>query len=221
MKIKELTESHIPYDIQEYLRSKGYKYLGRGIDQMAFLEPGTGQVLKIFGSGSDPVIRDRSGNTTRNFDNLGHEMFADWAAFCEQNSRNQFLPKFSGWETFQWGTYPNDATFLQIRMERLQKLPDDISAALADMATAIKKTSSYPDIKQKLLDVVGESDTMSREGLNQLAMFLGEKKLGMLLDTIYKLKVIADKSGWELDLHEDNFMHRNNGVPVIVDPWVA
>lgn len=56
MKIHDIiTErAYIGNDVTRILKQKGYKKLGGGAEQMAFLEPGTGLVLKIFGtSGSN------------------------------------------------------------------------------------------------------------------------------------------------------------------------
>ena len=57
MRVSELTEfSSIDKKIDKILTVKGYKKLGSGKDQTAYLEPGTGYVLKIFGTQSKPSI---------------------------------------------------------------------------------------------------------------------------------------------------------------------
>jgi hypothetical protein len=52
-----------------------------------------------------------------------------------------------------------------------------------------------------------------------LAIFFGRKKFNLLWDTLCDMSDLAKEHGWYLDLHSDNFMHRNDGIPVIVDPW--
>jgi len=59
MRIYELTqsiaeESYRSLEIEAFLIQKGYEKVGgSGADQDAYLEPGTGKVLKIFGA--DPI----------------------------------------------------------------------------------------------------------------------------------------------------------------------
>jgi hypothetical protein len=85
-------------DLQEYsktsnkvdkiLKAKGYKRLGAGVDQTAYLEPGTGYVLKVFGTqGGESFSADQ-------------KMFFAWAKYCMKNTDNPFLPRFAGYESF-------------------------------------------------------------------------------------------------------------------------
>lgn len=51
MRVEEIiTEAHFDPGIKQFFLDKGYKYLGKGVDQMAFLEPDGGAVLKIYGT---------------------------------------------------------------------------------------------------------------------------------------------------------------------------
>lgn len=70
-------------DIYKALAAKGYSWLGKGVDQEAYLEPGGKTVLKIFGT---------QGNQGKL--SADQKMFAEWADFCQKNSDNPFLPKF-------------------------------------------------------------------------------------------------------------------------------
>ena len=45
-----VSEAYTSDAIIQHLQSKGYKKLGKGADQVVFLEPGTGLILKIFGT---------------------------------------------------------------------------------------------------------------------------------------------------------------------------
>jgi hypothetical protein len=175
---KFITEwSHTPDSIVTYLKDKGYKYLGRGVDQTAFLEPSTGQVLKIFGSSFRKI-------------NIGHDMFAYWAKYCKDHSDNPFLPKFSGWNRFEYEK--DDKEYLQIRMERLQKLPTKLSNALGMIAGYIEEGEPQK-IKKLVLDQLGNKQKdLEKESalyikdfdeINQLAILLGEEKFNLLLDT--------------------------------------
>lgn len=219
MRFKELHEAKMDDGIQEYLEARGYIHLGDGLDQAAYDEPraeyedpSTGYVLKIFGSDFDlPNGRDP-----------GHKMFDTWAAYCAKNARNPFLPKYSGWERFTW----KGRTYLQIRMERLieLKLEDGIGTGLEKTAAlldaAIYDATTIKQHRANIMNVIGSDYPNSNMGLTHLMMMLGEKKFNLLLDTIIDISKIGKKNNWRLDLHDGNYMHRNDGVPVIVDPWV-
>jgi len=91
--------------IRKALEKKGYKFLGVGIDQMAYLEPSTGYVLKIFGTrGGKDFSQDQ-------------KMFFKFAKFCMEHQDNPFLPRFYGHESFEF----KGNTYLQIRTEQLFK----------------------------------------------------------------------------------------------------
>lgn len=216
---KFITEwSDTPDSIASYLKKRGYKKLGKGVDQTAFLEPGTDQVLKIFGS-------DESGH------NNGHDMFAYWASYCKKHSNNPFLPKFSGWTKFNYDKDGKD--YLQIRMEKLQKLPEELSNALGSISDAMEQNTTdkvkkviFKNLgthtkKFNLIDEDEDIEINNFDEINKLAILLGEKNFNLLLDTISNLEKMASSRGYKFDLHGDNFMHRNDGTPIIVDPWVA
>ena len=58
------------------------------------------------------------------------------------------------------------------------------------------------------------------EELEKLLVMLGKKKFEELLYTIADVAHTGRDKGYTFDLHGGNFMHRNDGIPVIVDPWV-
>jgi len=51
-------------------------------------------------------------------------------------------------------------------------------------------------------------------------LLLGEQHFVQLFKTIAELCKIGRSRKYQNDLHDENFMHRNDGIPVIVDPWV-
>lgn len=207
--------SYVPPSINQILKSKGYKLLGKGADQFAYLEPETGHVLKIFGTkNSDTFTRD-------------HMMFKSWVNYCENNSTNQFLPKFYGWEGFELG----GRKFLQIRMEKLQNLPLELAKALHEWADFIDRhptTQRIDKILDNLQDLNDEFNPVGQfltaaevKETEKLMILLGEKQFRLFLNTIADLSRIAKSSKYHFDLHGRNFMHRNDGIPIIVDPWVV
>ena len=203
------------------MQKKGYKLLGSGVDQTAFLEPGTGQVLKIFGT--------QHGTGTNKY-TTDQKINIFWADFCHKHSNNPFLPKFAGWETFD---YRGDK-YLQIRMEQLTKLPPADSEALAELAgdneTYSKGKRGEADqarMKKARFDKLGNDTHRNWNGRdvqsahNELVLLLGQHDYDLLLKTLNELYKISQSKGWVYDLHPGNFMRRNNGDPVIVDPWVV
>ena len=184
------------------LVKKGYKFLGAGVEQAAFLEPGTGLVLKIFGN--DYGYNEMS---------HGQENFKKWADFCMQpeNKSNPFLPGYYGWTKFKY----KKVTYLQIRCERLFPANPGWSAKgiyfgnlLAhDMKSAQNKP--YPSDMYK-----------GQKSLSQLILLVGgEEQFKLLWNTIYKVAQYGRKNGLYLDLHDENFMLGSNGMPVINDPF--
>ena len=212
--------------ITDVLLSKGYTSLGKGVDQSAFLEPGGKSVLKIFGT--------QPGIGTLKF-TPDQKMFIFWADYCKSHSANPFLPKFAGWETFEF----DGDKYLQIRMERLAELPEETADALANISgdteseiAGLRPEQAAHQVRQQQKDRrkeigndvlrshYGSIESPARVAHSELAILLG-KNYKLLVDTISKLHQIGNMKGWQFDLHGGNFMHRNDGTPVIVDPWVA
>jgi len=189
--------------IVKALKKKGYKYLGSGVDQTAFIEPGTGFVLKIFGTqGKKGFSRD-------------HKMFFVWADFCSKHQDNPYLPRIYAHESFLWQDpeTKKQHRYLMIRTEQLYN-SGRIGGTLDDLARGF----GYHDFKyalERYHNVTGKNERQ------QLLKLLGEKGFERLTKTIHELAQIARKKGWGLDLHGGNFMLRKNGTPVINDPWVV
>jgi len=196
------------------LKKKGYKFLKKGADQQAWLEPGTGLILKIFG-------------TTLNNQGYGRlskaqQSFKDFADYCQKHKDNPFLPNFLGWETF----YRGGETYLQIRMERLFPFPNKYWGEwLEEMANA---AWNYPNpMTWYAAEMSGQDEgdyvpgTAFSEALPELLSHLGEDGFKLLWKTIRDLEKIADRKGYGLDLHSKNFMLGSDGHIVISDPFFA
>jgi hypothetical protein len=220
MRAKEfLVESDdIPLVLINLMKRKGYTQLGEpGADAAAFLEPGTGLVLKIFGT--------RDGSEVMTHDQM---IFKEFADYCMANPNNPFLPQFFGWETFHF----DGNTYLQIRMERLFEFTN---ASWGDQLEGIANSARYsnePYKKQRYLDNVmdydsdnyaddeGFEDSKDEENAGvELLTHLGTKGFNLLWDTIHDLAIIAGHGGFRLDLHCGNFMLGSDGEIVINDPF--
>lgn len=228
MKVRELlTEwSEIPKDIFKHLKNKGYKLLGKGADQAAFLEPSTGKVLKIFGSKLYVKTRYFTSPPQSEYTS-SQKMFKFWVEYCEKNRGNPFLPRYDGWERFVL----NDTWYFQIRMEYLKNLPLGLAQALHEWAAFIDRKPDdqrINDILDNLQDLNDETNKIGQfltdaevRETEKLMILLGQKQFKLLMSTIADLSKIAKSKGYQFDLHGANFMHRNDGIPVIVDPWVV
>jgi len=178
--------------ISQALSQKGYKYLGGGIDKQAYLEPGTGQVLIVFGY--------RKGQKDFSPD---QRMFINWINYCNKNKKNPHLPRFSGFESFRF----QGQNYIQARMEPLQELPDEIGYLVAHVDEVIKKRKT--DYKKELQTIAQYAmHTFNDEGggtwyeLKDAVKHLGGKRAAAnLLNTVYDVKRFGRKQGYSIDLH--------------------
>lgn len=185
-----IAEGFIPDHFRKRLAQQGYKFLGQGVDQAAFTVPNNPNiVLKIFGYGEWG-------------DDSSHKMFFRWAKFCQKNSSNPFLPKFSGFQKVKI----DDETYIMMYQERLahNKM---IGNAVADLAESV-----YPwiDPREKKSFISDAKDVLEPRGIDVSA----------LIKTLSKLYKIGETQGYDWDMHSNNVMIRPNGQPVLVDPWV-
>ena len=183
--------------IRKALEKKGYRALGAGVDQEAYLEPNGQTVLKIFGT---------QGNTKKL--SADQKMFAKWADFCQRNSDNPFLPKFSGWETFNY----KGELYLQIRTEFL-KPSGELGRAISQLGNALDNdVANYYTLKTYR--------GTDRE-YKRVAKAVGEQNVPLLLNTLLELiHTTQKKKSYNWDLHGGNIMMRSNGQPVLNDPYV-
>jgi len=218
--------SDIHKGIKKELRDKGYKYLGSGVDQMAFLEPGTGYVLKVFGTQEELAGRPNK------FSN-DHKMFFKFAKFCMKNASNPFLPKFFGYESFVY----DNSNYLQIRQERLRK-SGDLGYVVEALAGYLSEVDSATELFNDALREQATREQALRDEANGIDVEydwvpdptypnieycideLGVKGTRLLLKTIKQLMDMGYKHNWDWDLHNENIMCRGK-IPVLVDPWVA
>jgi hypothetical protein len=203
MRVSDLQEfSTTSKKVERILTKKGYKKLGAGVDQTAYLEPSTGLVLKVFGTqGGESFSPD-------------HKMFFDWAKYCMKNPNNPFLPKFSGYESFVL----DGDRYLQIRQELLK--PAGRVGFLLGLFSEVlddEGSSTLQDIE----DYVAESYPSYMPDLQKLKKQLGPKGLQLLFSTMLTVYRKSTRRGYTFDLHAGNFMTRSDGTPVIVDPWVV
>jgi hypothetical protein len=197
--------------VRKALMAKGYKYLGSGIDKQAYLEPGTGQVLIVFGYRKG--MKDFSPD---------QRMFIDWIDYCNKNANNPHLPKFSGFESFQFG----GQNYIQARMEPLKELPDEVGDLVGQLDQVTKK--KYRDYRKPLQTAAQYATFQSAEmgnntwyELEDVIEYLGgEQAAEALLQTVYQVQKFARQHRFSIDLHRGNYMQRPDGTIVVNDPFV-
>jgi len=215
MKINEiLTEAYTDSGIDSILKKKGYKRLGSGVDQTAYLAP-DGMILKIFGTSRSS--KEGSVQLTR-----AQKTFKAYADYCKAHPDNPFLPQFSDWNLFHFKGKP----YLQIKMERLFPFTEgaaginNVLEHLADKAA----WGNSPKLKQEFIKgyVNKNWGQQNTDNFNKLIGLIGEDGFNKLWDTITDLRRVARKIGLgNLDLHSGNFMLGSDGEVVISDPFFA
>jgi hypothetical protein len=197
--------------VRKALMAKGYEYLGSGIDKQAYLEPGTGQVLIVFGY-------------RKNFSDFSPDqrMFIDWINYCNKNANNPHLPKFSGFESFQF----SGKNYIQARMEPLRELPDEVGDLVGQLDQVTKK--KFRDYRKPLRTAAQYATFQSAEEgnntwyeLEDVIEYLGgEQAAENLLQTLYQVQKFAKQHKFTIDLHRGNYMARSDGTIVVNDPFV-
>lgn len=196
--------------IRQALKDKGYKYLGSGIDKQAYLEPGTGQVLVIFG------YRGQYKNFSPD-----QRMFIDWISYCDQHQDNPALPKFSGFESFQF----RGKNYIQARMEPLKEIPSQMRSTVAYIDLAL--LHGHGDFKEALAKLARHGyydevkDQINEYTVKKVIKLLGgEANANNLFNTVLTVRDFGAAHGYDLDLHGGNYMRRPDGTIVVNDPFV-
>lgn len=204
-----IIEAKMDPGIKKILASKGYKFLGKGQDQDAYLAP-DGTILKIFGyeRGSDGFTR-------------GQQSFIDFADYCMKNPNNKFLPQFYGWKTFVF----NGNQYLQIKSERLFDLDkskmDIIGYALEGLVSRVRNFGPEKGYKVFMNDYIDDPfwEQDNKDAQIIISLLGGEEEVKLFCKTIYNLYTIAKKNAYTFDLHQGNFMLGSDGEIVINDPF--
>lgn len=190
--------------IRKVLQDKGYKYLGSGIDKQAWLEPGTGQVLIVFGY--------RKGHP-EDF-SPDQRMFIDWINYCNRHKNNsKHLPRFSGFESFQF----RGKNYIQARMEPLKELTAEEKRIVYyfDHLGALIKYHTFDDAIQEIARLAGYNKVKT-----VMKYLGGPKNAEQLIETVRIVKEFGKDHGYSIDLHGGNYMKRANGTIVVNDPFV-
>jgi hypothetical protein len=199
--------------IRKVLKDKGYKYLGSGIDKQAWLEPSTGKVLIVFGY--------RKGHE-KDF-SPDQRMFIEWINYCNTHKNNRHLPRFSGFESFQF----QGKNYIQARMEALTELPPNTRAVVHHIDSFADKIAAGVTGPSRF--AVGDFDEvfdqlLQRSGYRNVETVIknlgGRQRAEELLRTIHIVREFGKDHGYTVDLHARNYMQRADGTIVVNDPFV-
>lgn len=201
-----ITEAIMDPGIRKALAQKGYKFLGKGQDQDAYLAP-DGTILKIFGTDQDATANNYS---------EGQQSFVDFANYCMKNDNNPFLPQFGGWERFEF----NGKLYLQIKCERLFEFSETKANYIAYFLENLAYIVPRHSVKNIVKDYNKRIDSKLDDERAQFTLYIGgEEALNQLLMAMKDLSAIADAKGYGFDLHAKNFMLGSDGHIVINDPF--
>jgi len=204
--------------ISRALMDKGYKYLGGGIDKQAYLEP-VGQVYIVFGY-RQATLFDFTPD---------QRMFINWIDYCNRNKDNPHLPRFSGFESFEF----QGRKYIQARMETLQELSKTVGTLVGQIDQVTKQIgrgnfeSAYNKIKAYAEFASAEDyyapdyNPQYFEDIKEVIDLLGgPRQADGLLKTVYEVSRFARKHNFTVDLHSGNYMQRPDGTIVVNDPFV-
>jgi len=195
--------------IRKALMDKGYKYLGGGIDKQAYLEPG-GQVLIVFGyrKGVEDFSPDQ-------------RMFINWINYCNKNKDNPHLPRFSGFESFEF----QGKNYIQARMEALRELPDEVGYLVGNIDEAVQKLrkNNYDTAFDTLINYAQHSSYEDEKPYyyeieNSIELLGGPEAAKNLLKTVKTVQQFTRRHNYIIDLHRGNYLQRPDGTIVVNDP---
>jgi hypothetical protein len=195
--------------IRKALMDKGYKYLGGGIDKQAYLEPG-GQVLIVFGyrKGVEDFSPDQ-------------RMFINWINYCNKNKDNPHLPRFSGFESFEF----QGKNYIQARMEALRELPDEVGYLVGNIDEAVQKLrkNNYDIAFDTLINYAQHSSYEDEKPYyyeieNSIELLGGPEAAKNLLKTVKTVQQFTKRHNYIIDLHRGNYLQRPDGTIVVNDP---
>lgn len=168
-----------------------YTLIGRGADSLVFISPNR-DIVKIVGA-----------NKTE-----AHRIVDKWVEFCKKHSDTHLLPQHITQSAFIY----EDNDYVQVRMERLFRLPSSMEDSFEQVVDHILASSIIDDAKE-LIAADSEEHPGMVEVLNAVENF------DELFVVVKALDKIAESNGWDLDLHSDNAMLDDHGKLVIIDPW--
>jgi hypothetical protein len=210
--ITEGTASNLR-DIDQMAKKKGYHRIGKGADATVYTnDDNTDFVIKILTGG--PYSPDASARTFMKFYN-----------FCRKNANVPYLPKFGPLQHIQLGIPKSIEKFYHTRMEKLQPIDKLNWNAMNFLLRQAGKNRTWNEVSKMIHNGVfnyeySKVDLKKTFKSPKLKEFLLQD-LKQWKDIFYLIKLLNRKKGQSAwDPHRGNIMQRDDGTPVIIDPWV-
>lgn len=189
-----------PHELIDPLLDSGYKFLGKGVFQVALLAP-DGTVLKI-----------------HTHDLQAQRAFLRYVEYCmkQVDLGNPFVPQIFGYEE----KIVNRKIYLLVKTERLFPIKDlQFAQSLAWIANFNFGVRTYRDFIN-MINLYNEKNHPYSDELSKLVLHLGKDSIKLLVKTFEEIKRIVEKNpDIRYDLHSGNFMYSSDGDIVINDPF--
>jgi len=205
---EEEPENNRPnYDIRAkviaHMRKKKWVFLGQGSFAVAFINPEKNKVIKIIAPEGPATDLAKSLKSKSEFAQY------KWQSFVAKNP-NIHYPKFykSKVEIIKEGNIEIKIELFE--MELLTRIDDPFPITIIGRYfESPKEGNLYDNIWERYQKVV--KDPLDKE------KFIN--KYGGLIKALEKVVEVGDQYNFYNDLHSGNFMQREDGTIVIIDPW--
>lgn len=177
--------------LMDHFTKMKYTFVDKGADAMVFISP-KGDIVKIVGANKPEA----------------HRIIVKWVEFCKRHTDTHLLPHHISQSAFIY----DDNDYVQVRMERLFRLPGSMGNAFEQVIDYILASDTIDDAKQLIAE-----DAEDHLGL--IEVLNAVENFDELFVVVKALDKIAASNGWDLDLHSDNAMLDDHGKLVIIDPW--
>ncbi len=122
-------------------------------------------------------------------------MFVNWINYCNKNSNNPHLPRFSGFESFEF----QGRRYIQARMEALRELPGEVGNLVGNIEEAVRKLrkNNYDTAFNTLINYAQHSsyedeDPYYYEIENTMELLGGAEAAKNLLKTVKTVQQFAE-----------------------------
>lgn len=198
--------------IKAQMKEKGYTLLGTGADKAAFIDSSHNIIVLV-----GPV------NGTGEAKRRG-KLFLEWAKYCQSKKNNPYLPDIIDFTKFD---VPESGTqFIQVKMEKLFPVKKNLGPEVEYMLNSIDKlaqkarnnTQKFQELLDKFIqNGYGWDEIDVSKAAGKVLLHISDFKL--FAKTLFDVINMGKSKGYQIDLHDANYMLSSDGELVIVDPW--
>jgi len=225
-------KSYISPELDAHMEQQGFRLLGKGADQRAYINDANNEVIKVFGNALKGKGRAQL--------SPGQLALKTWEEYCTRNSSNPFLPKIWGYQTYVY----DNVIYAQVHTELLHPTPRPLRNCLGRFLSVYEQPyfkRNFPTLVSDFFAIdpaddmkvhttakapyvsylhasMSMADIKTLRGLRQT---LGEGKWKLFMSTVDDLIAFAKTlPNGTSDLNGSNVMQRANGQLVFMDPWL-